>query len=109
LAEAGRLFRDGLKARPADAEAWNDLGVVRVRQGDLAGGAEAFLTALEHQPGHLDSRRNLAVTLDRRGRRQEAVMQYRRFLEAAGPGHPAAEDVRRRLEELDTTTPGARP
>jgi Flp pilus assembly protein TadD len=96
LADAEVLLERATAAAPTDAESWNDLGVVRVRRGQLAKGLEAFERALALQPANADVRRNLAVALDRDGQRAAAATHYRAFL-ALAPQHPDRAAVERRL------------
>ena len=98
--EAERRFRLAIAADPADAEAWNGLGVALIHQGDRGRGIEALHTALRLAPGHADAHRNLGVALDRLGRRDEAVRHYERFLALTPEEYPGWADVRRRLNEL---------
>lgn len=100
LPEATGLFTKALDLRPSDAETWNSLGVVLVRQGHTARGVDAFRHALRLHPDHLEAHRNLAVTLDRQGRSGEAAVHYRAFLRLTTQDDPARDDVRRRLLEV---------
>ena len=59
------LLEQAVVLAPNDADAWNDLGVMRVLDGDLAGGIKAFWRALDVNPRHADARRNLATALER--------------------------------------------
>jgi Flp pilus assembly protein TadD len=102
LPEAAELLTQAVALRPADAEAWNSLGVVLVRQGQMARGADAFARALRLAPNHAEAQRNLAVVLDRQGRSQAAAAHYRAFLRDSGDDHPARVDVRRRLEQISS-------
>jgi cytochrome c-type biogenesis protein CcmH/NrfG len=100
LAEAERLFRQAVAQDGGDAEAWNSLGVVLIRQGDREPGIEALRTALRLLPSHVEGHRNLGAVLDRLGRRDEASRHYRAFLSLTAEGHPGRDEVRRRLTEL---------
>lgn len=100
LQEAEQLFRRALELRPADAEAWNRLGVVLAREGARANGVEAFTTALRIDPGHCEAHRNLAIIRDGEGRADEAVAHYRAFLLLSRPDDAGREAVGRRLAEL---------
>lgn len=100
LADAERLFRDALARDDRDAEAWNSLGVVLIRQGAREPGIEALRTALGLMPTHLEAHRNLGVVLDWQGRRGEASGHYQRFLSLSPAGYPGRDEVRRRLLEL---------
>lgn len=101
LAEAERLFRQALAQDGGDAEAWNSLGVVLIRQGDREPGIEALRTALRLLPSHREAHRNLGAALDRLDRRDEASRHYRSFLSLTPEGHPGRDEVRRRLLELE--------
>jgi tetratricopeptide (TPR) repeat protein len=101
LAEAERLFRQAVAQDGGDAEAWNSLGVVLIRQGDREPGIEALRTALRLLPSHLEAHRNLGAAMDRLGRRDEATRHYRSFLSLTPEGHPGRDEVRRRLLELE--------
>ncbi len=96
LADAEGLLERATAAAPADAESWNDLGVVRVRRGHVKKGIEAFERALALQPANAGVRRNLAVALDRDGQGVAAATHYRAFLTLA-PQHPDRPAVERRL------------
>jgi len=97
LADAEGFFRRAVEQDAGDAEAWNSLGVVLVRQGEPARGVEALRKALRLQPSHVEAHRNLGVALDRQGRTGEAAHHYRTFLSLATDAHPGRGDVRRRL------------
>ena len=85
---------------PADAEAWNGLGVALIRQGEVTRGVGALRRALRTQPTHAEAHRNLAVALDGQGRCREAAVHYRSFLSQGAESSPYREDVTRRLSEL---------
>src|SRR5262245_14674687 len=50
LADAERLFREAIARDERDAEAWNGLGVVLIRQGEREGGIDALRTTLRLVP-----------------------------------------------------------
>ncbi len=100
LADAEQLLRQAVARDGGDADAWNGLGVVLIRQGDREPGLDALRTALRLDPAHGDAHRNLGAALDRLGRRDEAIQHYRSFLALTAAGHPGRDDVRRRLAEL---------
>ena len=79
--EAADLLHRGLQQKPAHAEGWNALGVVRARGGDLAGAEAAWRKAVEHNPRLTDALFNLAVTLGRRGRADAARPFLQRYAE----------------------------
>jgi Flp pilus assembly protein TadD len=98
--EAARLLTRALDLDPADADAWNGLGVALIRQGEVARGVGALRRALRAQPSHPEAHRNLAVALDGQGRCREAALHYRSFLNQSDASSPYREDVTRRLSEL---------
>jgi Flp pilus assembly protein TadD len=100
LADAEQLLREAVARDGGDAEAWNGLGVVLIRQGDREPGLAALRTALRLDPAHGEAHRNLGAALDRLGRRDEAIPHYRAFLALTADGHPGRDEVRRRLAEL---------
>jgi cytochrome c-type biogenesis protein CcmH/NrfG len=108
LGEAAGFLEKALELKPSDADTWNTLGVVLVRQGETARGVDAFGHALRFNPNHADAHRNLAVALDRQGKSREAVAHYRSFLRLSAQGHAARDDVHRRLAELAASTASAR-
>jgi len=106
LADAEGYFRRAVEQDAGDAEAWNSLGVVLVRQGEHVQGVDALRTALRLQPSHVEAHRNLGVALDRQGQLGEAAVHYRTFLSLATDTHPGRGDVRRRLLELGSVRTG---
>ena len=102
LPAAAELLTEALTLRPTDAETWNSLGVVLVRQGQTARGTDAFNRALCLSPDHAEAHRNLAVALDRQGRSDSAAAHYRAFLRASREDHPSRDDVRRRLDQISS-------
>ena len=100
LADAAVLFTSALELHGADADAWNNLGVVRHRQGDTAACVEAFHRALRVNPRHAEAHRNLGVALDGRGRLTDAAGHYRAYLRLSAEADPARPAVDRRLREM---------
>jgi tetratricopeptide (TPR) repeat protein len=98
--EASRLLTKALDLDPADADAWNGLGVVLIRQGEITRGVGALRRALRAQPSHAEAHRNLAVALDGQGRCREAALHYRGFLSQTDGSNSFRQDVTRRLGEL---------
>src|SRR5213592_984988 len=54
LARAEELLQRAVALDPADASAWNDLGVVLVRRGQREGGIEAIQRSLALDPQHAE-------------------------------------------------------
>ena len=107
LADAEGYFRRAVAQDAGDAEAWNSLGVVLVRQGEQArGGGGAAGRPCGCEPSHIEAHRNLGVALDRQGRAGEAAEHYRFFLSLTTDAHPGRGDVRRRLLELGSVRTG---
>jgi tetratricopeptide (TPR) repeat protein len=96
LARAEELLQRAVALDPADASAWNDLGVVLVRRGQLPRGIEAIQRSLALDPQNAEAHRNLAVTLEQDGQTVGAAAHYRAFL-ALAPGHPDRAKIEQRL------------
>jgi Flp pilus assembly protein TadD len=97
LGDALRAFRQAMKVNPRDPGAWNSLGVVLVRQGNLSGGVEALRQALNVDATYAPAHRNLGIALERQGRSREAYGHYRSFLLLVSEDHPDRDAVRQRL------------
>jgi tetratricopeptide (TPR) repeat protein len=80
-AKAERLLREALGADLYDGAAHNNLGVVYLKQGKLYEAAGEFEWARKLLPGLPDPRMNLALTLERGGRTEEALATYGTALE----------------------------
>lgn len=93
--EAERILREALAADLYHGPAHNNLGYLMLRQGKLYDAANEFEWARKLMPGHPDPRFNLALTLERAGRADEAIAMYGTALEAY-PGHlPTVEAIAR--------------
>jgi len=86
IAQAERLLREALAADLYHGPAHNNLGAVYLKQQKLYEAAGEFEWARKLMPGHPDPRMNLAFTLERAGRTDEAISTYRTALEVY-PGH----------------------
>jgi Flp pilus assembly protein TadD len=75
-AKAEKLLREALTADLYHGAAHNDLGVVYLKQGHLYEAASEFEWARKLLPGLPDPRMNLALTLERAGRTDEALVTY---------------------------------
>jgi Tfp pilus assembly protein PilF len=84
--KAELLLRDALTADLFHGPAHNNLGVLYLRRGDLYRAASEFEWARKTLPGLPDPRLNLALTLERAGRIDDAIGEYRSALEVY-PGH----------------------
>ena len=86
-AAAGRFIDAALAVDPAYPAAWNNAGVLRLRNGDPVAAEAAFLQALELDRSHDGTLMNLASLYASRG------------------DHATAEQYRRRLERLRQRNP----
>jgi len=84
--KAEKLLRDALTADIFHGPAHNNLGVIYLNRGALFEAAQEFEWARKLLPGLADPRLNLALTLERAGRIDEALGEYRSALEVY-PGH----------------------
>src|SRR5262249_4457558 len=86
----GGLLDKPLQPEPTDAEIWNRLGMVLVRQGETARGVEAFRKALQLDPDHPEAHGQLAAVLSDHGRSADAAAHYERFLHLTDPSRNGA-------------------
>lgn len=84
--KAERLLREALAADLFHGPAHNNLGVIHLSRGELYSAAQEFEWARQLLPGLADPRFNLAMTLERVGRFDDAIDEYRSALEVY-PGH----------------------
>lgn len=89
-----------LSERPDSPELWAALGLQYARQRRWPEARRAYAEAWRRAPDSADHAYNLAVALDRLGRREEAILFYRRALEA-GPGAFDPALLRARLAVLE--------
>lgn len=83
---AERLLREALTADLYHGPAHNNLGILFLDRGLLYEAAQEFEWARKLMPEHPDPRMNLALTLERAGRTDEALAGYAGVLESS-PGH----------------------
>ncbi|MBX3378331.1 MAG: tetratricopeptide repeat protein [Phycisphaeraceae bacterium] len=79
--KAEQLLREALTADLYHGPAHNNLGVVLLHKGDLYSAASEFEWARKLLPGHPDPRMNLALTMEKAGRIDEALAAYASALE----------------------------
>jgi tetratricopeptide (TPR) repeat protein len=100
--QAERELRTALDLDPAMRHLLVPLGHTRLLAGDNAGALEYYSEALKYAPDEGEALINRGFALDRLGRREEAMEDYRRFLSLADrdrmPGW--REYAERRLREL---------
>ena len=108
-AKAEALLRDALTADLYHGAAHNNLGVLYLEQGQLFEAASEFEWARKLMPGHPDPRLNLALTLERAGRTDEALAAYGAALEVYPEHLPSMQGLARlqvRAQRTDGRTPG---
>ena len=107
--KAERRLREALRADLYHGPAHNNLGVLYLSQSKLYEAANEFEWARKLMPGHPDPRMNLALTLERAGRIDEALATYGAALEVY-PNHlPTIQALARlqlRHRRPDDRTPG---
>ncbi len=96
-ARAERLLRDALTADLYHGAAHNNLGVLFLQQGRLYEAAGEFEWAAKLMPGHPDPRLNLALTLEKAGRTDEALEAYGSTLDVS-PEHVPTMQALARLQ-----------
>lgn len=95
--KAERLLREALAADAFHGPGHNDLGVLFLRKSQLYEAANEFEWARKLMPGHPDPRMNLALTLEKAGRIDEALCTYGTALEVY-PGHMPTMQAMARLQ-----------
>ncbi|MEN1705226.1 MAG: tetratricopeptide repeat protein [Planctomycetota bacterium] len=83
---AESLLREALTEDLYHGPAHNNLGVIFMQRDELYEAASEFEWARKLMPGHPDPRMNLALTLERAGRIDDAMKTYETALEVY-PGH----------------------
>lgn len=78
---AKALLQEALTADMFNGPAHNNLGVIHLERGELYDAAMEFEWARKLMPGHPDPRLNLALTLERGGRIDDAIDGYGAALE----------------------------
>jgi tetratricopeptide (TPR) repeat protein len=109
LREAEALLREALAADLYHGPAHNNLGVVFLRQGKLYEAANEFEWARKLMPGNPDPRFNLALTLERAVRVDEALAMYATALEVQAEHLPSMQGLARlqiRQRKTDARTDG---
>jgi tetratricopeptide (TPR) repeat protein/serine/threonine protein kinase len=84
LDEADASIKTALELAPEFALAWNNLGAIREREGNQDEAVEHFRKAASLDPGNTtDARRNLAKTLLKAGKHEEAIAVYHQLDDAS--------------------------
>lgn len=74
--EAEKLLREALAADLFNGPAHNNLGVMLMERGELYEASGEFEWARKLMPGHPDPRVNLALTLEKAGKTDDALQAY---------------------------------
>lgn len=91
--QAEQLLREALTQDIYYGPAHNNLGVLFLKQDKLYEASIEFEWARKLMPGHPDPRVNLAITLERAGKLDEALAGYSAALEVAPEYVPAIEGL----------------
>jgi tetratricopeptide (TPR) repeat protein len=87
---------------PGDSRTANQLGNIHFIRGQLDQALQQYQRAVEANTENVEAQFNLARTMDRLGRAEEAIVHYRAFLERAPPYFEEARTLAsRRLLVLD--------
>src|SRR6266852_3777633 len=78
VAEAKSKIQEELQQNPANAEAYDLLGVISVSEKDYAGALEAFQHALKLEPNSTRARNNLGLVLLAQGAPAKAILRFQR-------------------------------
>jgi tetratricopeptide (TPR) repeat protein len=78
------------------ADAWNQLGILKEKGGELAAARADYLKALEARPGHADALFNVAKVSLRMGEVREA-REWLDRLKRAHPAYPLTPVLEQRL------------
>jgi arylsulfatase A-like enzyme/Tfp pilus assembly protein PilF len=89
-------FRAAIALDPSEASQWNSVGMILGADGDLAAAERSFREAVGRDGREARYTFNLALTLEREHRADEALAYYRKTLEL----NPRFDDARKRMERL---------
>lgn len=80
LNEAEPRLAEAVRRDPSDARTWHALGVVRVKQGDLAGAERAYRAGVQGDPALVDNRVGLATLALVRDDPAQVLREYEAIL-----------------------------
>jgi Flp pilus assembly protein TadD len=92
---AAELLDRALAINAHDARAHNNRGVLHLQAGSYFDAANAFDTARRLMPSHPGPRVNLGLLLERAGRIDDAIAEYRKAIEVADGHMPAVQALAR--------------
>ena len=75
------LWRATIQVNPSSWMAYNNLGIIQLRRGDVTEAIAQFSKALELDPNYAEAHYNLGNALVRNGAVDDAIARYRRALE----------------------------
>jgi tetratricopeptide (TPR) repeat protein len=101
FSEAAALYERMIAEFPEHIGAHRNLGDLRLRQGDFSRAAEVFVRARRRFPGESLLLYGLGRAQEELGMVREAIGNYRRFLQEAGPGMGGGEAIRQRINTLE--------
>jgi tetratricopeptide (TPR) repeat protein len=81
--DAETLFKTTIRKNPGCWMAYNNLGVLFAKKGNVDEGIIQFQKSLELNPHGVNAMRNMATGLAQKGRRDEAIPMFRRALHLA--------------------------
>lgn len=79
--EAARIDQIVCQANPSNPQGWNSLGFDLLNAGDLEGAAEAYVRALELEPGRASAHYNLARIAARMRDKTKAIEHFVKAVE----------------------------
>jgi Flp pilus assembly protein TadD len=74
--EGAREVMAAIRLKPGDAEAWNNLGVLRRQQGRADEALSSYRMAIELRPGFAEVHHNIGLLLASEGRLEEAAEEF---------------------------------
>ena len=102
---AREKFEEIIAKHPDNASAHFYLGLIHASEEQLSKSVDDYEEVIRLLPGHVGARLNLALSLERLHREEDAISQYRKILEA-GPPVNIAETAERRLEAAEKRISG---